>query len=111
MKHYELRVARDAQQDLQGIYDYIADNDSATKADYVIERIAEAVDSLKTMPARGSHPRELLALGDDEYRQVFFKPYRIVYWIDEAARAVQILLVADGRRDLRTLLMQRLLGA
>jgi toxin ParE1/3/4 len=111
MKLYELRVAGDAQQDLQDIYDYVADNDSPAKADYVMERITAAVDSLRTLPARGSRPRELLALGESEYRQAFFKPYRIVYWIDEHARAVHILLVADGRRDLRTLLTQRLLGA
>ncbi|MBS0570082.1 MAG: type II toxin-antitoxin system RelE/ParE family toxin [Proteobacteria bacterium] len=111
MRRYELRVAGDALQDLQDIYDYIADNDSPAKADHVVDRITEAVESLKATPQRGSRPRELLALGEDEYRQVFFKPYRIVYWIDETTDIVHILLIADGRRDLRTLLMRRLLGA
>ena len=109
MKQYSLSVSRDAQQDLQEIYDYIADNDSSAKTDHVMERIVEAAASLQTLPQRGSRPRELLAMGRDEYRQVFFKPYRIVYFVDKAT--VHILLIADGRRDLRTLLEQRLLGA
>lgn len=109
MKRYSLSVSLDAQQDLQEIYDYIAENDSSAKADHVMQRIVEAAASLQTMPARGNHPRELLAMGHDEYRQVFFKPYRIVYFIEEAT--VHILLIADSRRDLRTLLAQRLLGA
>jgi toxin ParE1/3/4 len=109
VKRYELRVSRDAQRDLQDIYDYVAGSDSPAKADYVMQRIAEAVDSLQSTPAHGSHPRELLALGEAEYRQVFFKPYRIVYVVEDAI--VHILLIADGRRDMRTLLAQRLLGA
>jgi toxin ParE1/3/4 len=46
-------------------------------------------------------------LGVLEYREVFFKPYRIIY---EVARAsVFIHCVLDGRRDLRDILQQRLL--
>ena len=41
-----------------------------------------------------------------DFRQVFFKPYRVVYEImrDE----VVIHLIADGRRNLRSLLLRRL---
>jgi len=109
MRRHEVRLSSDAEIDLLEIRDYIAENDSPEKADYVLGRVLEMVDSLEALPHRGSHPRELLAMGHDEYRQVFFKPYRIVYFVDEAT--VHILLIADGRRDLRTLLEQRLLGA
>lgn len=109
MKRYEVRLSSDAEVDLLEIRDYIAENDSPKNADYVLARVLEVVDSLEALPQRGSHPRELLAMGHGEYRQVFFKPYRIVYFVEETT--VQILLVADGRRDLRTLLEQRLLGA
>jgi toxin ParE1/3/4 len=108
-KHHEVRLSRDAEQDLLDIRDYIAVHDSPTKAEYVLARVLEVVDSLQTTPARGSYPRELLAMGHNDYRQVFFKPYRIIYLIEAAT--VHILLVTDGRRDMRTLLAQRLLGA
>jgi toxin ParE1/3/4 len=40
------------------------------------------------------------------YRQVFFKPYRIIY---EVCRSeILIHLIADGRRNLQPLLLRRL---
>jgi len=57
---------------------------------------------------RGSPPKELRALGDKEFRQVFFKPDRLIYRIAE--QQVIIYLIADGRRDMQTLLARRLLG-
>ena len=35
--------------------------------------------SLADSPHRGSYPKELLDLGIREYREVFFKPYRLIY--------------------------------
>lgn len=104
-----VRLTRDASRDLEGIYDYIAAHDSAPKASRVLDRLLECADSLVSAPERGSHPRELLALGITDYRQVFFKPYRVIYWV--AGETVNILLIADGRRDMQTLLSSRLLGA
>jgi toxin ParE1/3/4 len=43
-----------------------------------------------------------------EYRQVFFKPYRLIYRVHEAR--VVVYLIADGRRDMQSLLVSRLLG-
>ena len=53
--------------------------------------------------------KELLALGIREYHEIFFKPYRIIYRVID--KNVHILLIADGRRDMQTLLQRRLLGA
>jgi toxin ParE1/3/4 len=102
-------VTEDALRDLEEIHDYIAENDAAANADYVLERIDEAVESLSTFPERGSHPKELLALGIREYRQTFFKPYRVIYPV--IGQRVYIYLITDGRRDMQTLLARRLLGA
>jgi toxin ParE1/3/4 len=66
------------------------------------------VESLSRFPERGSHPRELLGLGIKEYRQTFFKPYRLVYRITD--RKVTIYLIVDGRRDMQAVLARRLLG-
>jgi toxin ParE1/3/4 len=49
-----------------------------------------------------------VALGIREYRETFFKPYRIVYHVD--GHLVFISLIADGRRDMQSLLARRLLA-
>lgn len=69
----------------------------------------KVVEDLATFPERCAYPMELLALGTREYRQAFFKPYRVIYVLTE--RQVFIYLIADGRRDMQTLLTRRLLGA
>ncbi|HDR16533.1 MAG TPA: hypothetical protein ENN79_13840, partial [Desulfobacteraceae bacterium] len=55
-----------------------------------------------------TYPKELLALGIREYREIFFKPYRIIYRVMD--KNVYVLLIADGRRDMQTLLQRRLLA-
>ncbi len=108
MRH-EVLLTHGATQDVEAIYDYITVYDSPTSADQVLQRLLDVVESLALFPERGSHPKELLALGIREYRQVFFKPYRIIYRI--ARQQVYIYLIADGRRDMQSLLARRLLGA
>lgn len=70
-------------------------------------QIEKIFSRLSQFPERGSHPKELLALGIREYREILFKPYRIIYRIMD--KNVYILLIADGRRDMQTLLQRRLL--
>ena len=91
------------------IHDYIARHDSIGRANHVLERIDEVFASLSQSPRRGSYPKELLNLGIREYREVFFKPYRIIY--REIEGDVHVLVIADRRRDMRTLLERRLLRA
>ena len=65
-------------------------------------------DALKRFPERGPQPAELLALGIREYRETFFKPYRVVYRVED--KQVIVYLIADGRRDMQSLLARRLLA-
>jgi len=106
---FAVLLTNDAASDLEGIYDYIAFHDSPRKADYVLDQIEKAFSSLSEFPERGVYPKELLALGVREYREIFFKPYRIIYRIMD--RNVYVLLIVDGRRDLQSLLQRRLLNA
>lgn len=106
---FEVLLTEDATRDLEEIHDCIASNEDHAKANYVLDRIEEAVESLSSFPERGSHPKELLALGIREYRQTFFKPYRVIYRV--IGRRIYIYLIADGRRNMQTLLTRRLLGA
>src|SRR4030043_1083562 len=99
----------DASCDLDELYDYIALYDTPQKADYVLQKIERAFSKLSEFPERGALPKDLLALGIREYREIFFKPHRLVYQIMD--KNVYVLLIADGRRDMQTLLQQRLFGA
>lgn len=106
---YAVFLTAGAEQDLESIYDYFAGFDSPANADRVLDRLTKTVEALATFPERGSHPKELLALGIREYRQTFFKPYRAIYRVID--RRVHVYLIADGRRDMQALLARRLLGA
>ncbi|PIV14735.1 MAG: plasmid stabilization protein [Gallionellales bacterium CG_4_10_14_3_um_filter_54_96] len=105
--NYEVLLTRSAERDLEGIHDYICDHDSPQNADYVLDSLLEVVATLSTFPERGSYPKELAALGIREYRQAHFKPYRILYRV--IAKQVFIYLIADGRRNMQTLLSRRML--
>lgn len=106
---YAVFLTRGAERDLESIYDYIAESDSPANADHVLDQLMKAVQGLAHFPERGSHPKELLALGIKEYRQTFFKPYRVIYRV--IGQRVHIYLIADGRWDMQSLLARRLLGA
>jgi toxin ParE1/3/4 len=106
---HEVSLTKDAERDLEEIYLYIAEHDSPAGADRVLERLVRATEALRTSPDRGSYVNELRSLGIAEYRQVFFKPYRLIYRVH--ARQVIVYVVADGRRDMGSLLARRLLDA
>ena len=108
-RKYEVLLTEGAEQDLESIYDYIAEFDCKASADYVLDRLLEVVESLSAFPERGAYPKELVALGIRDYRQAAFKPYRVIYRV--MAEKVHIYVIADGRRDMQSLLARRLLGA
>jgi toxin ParE1/3/4 len=56
---------------------------------------------------RGHIPPELVSIGVSQFREIRFKPYRIFYSIEQAAVTIQCVL--DGRRDMQTVLQERLL--
>jgi toxin ParE1/3/4 len=102
-------LTKDAARDLDAIYDYISGNDSLQKADHVLKQIEKRFSTLSEFPERGVYPKELLELGIREYREIFFKPYRIIYRIMD--KNVYVLLILDGRREMQALLQRRLLEA
>ena len=105
---YEVRVDNIASDDLYAIYRYVAINDSPAKAEQLLDNIHKTMTSLETLPARGSFPPELQRWGIADFREVFFKPYRIIYEI--RGKTVFIHTVLNGRRNCEDLLQQRLLG-
>ncbi len=109
MRRYVVALDPGAERDLADIVEYIADRDSVDRAIDVASKIERNIAALETFPTRGAHPKELLEYGNRDFREVFYKPYRILYRILE--RQVVVVLFADGRRDMHTLLARRLLGA
>lgn len=104
---FRVLLTRDAVRDLEELYDYIASHDSPANADRVLNKIERVLSNLHKLPARGSRPKELVTLGIREYREVFFKPYRIIYRV--IGKEVYVYLIADARRDLQSLLARRVL--
>ncbi|GFZ95920.1 type II toxin-antitoxin system RelE/ParE family toxin [Dyella caseinilytica] len=106
---YQVRIGEQAERDLESIYDYIVASDGAAQAQQVLDALIQVAESLTGMPERGNCPRELGGSGFTQYRQVIRAPWRIIYHV--VGKQVFIDVVADGRRDLRSLLAQRLLDA
>lgn len=107
-KPLAVMVTDSAANDLSELYDYIKHHDSEMNADYVLTQIETRLNSLARSPSRGHYPNELLELGIREYREIVFKPYRIIYRIIN--NTIYILLIVDGRRDMVALLQRRLLN-
>ncbi len=95
-----------AKRDLEEIHGWVAQYDSPAKANYVLDRLLAAGNSIATLPGRGSRPSELPPGLKVDYRQVFFKPYRVIYKVTRTEIVIHV--IADGRRNLQSLLLQRL---
>lgn len=106
---FTVLLTADAVGDLEELYHYMALNDAPGKAEQVLAKIEKTFNSLSESPERGAYPKELLALGIRDYREIFFKPYRVIYRV--MGDIVYVLLIVDGRRDMQALLERRLLEA
>ena len=107
MAQFEVVVSEAAEQDLDGIYDFIAVADGVEQAARIQDRLMEEIVSLAKFPARGKCPPEMLTLGIADYRELQCAPWRIFYYISR--NRVAVVAVLDGRRNVSVLLQQRLL--
>jgi toxin ParE1/3/4 len=104
---FKVLLTDDALRDLEEIIDFIAAKDSNVAAASVLTQFEKVFKHLESFPSRGNHPKELAALGMKDFRESRFKPYRIIYRV--TAKFVYVELIADGRRDMQSLLSRRLL--
>jgi plasmid stabilization system protein ParE len=91
--------------DLAEIATYVAA--SPVDAHNLIAKLKARTDSLVRMPERGRVVPELAYFGIRTWRELVVRPYRRVYRIEGAT--VYVMAVLDGRRDLRDVLLGRLL--
>jgi toxin ParE1/3/4 len=107
-RKFEVELTQGAEDDLENIYRYLAENRSAEDADRLLDAFVDKIQTLERFPLRGAVPKELESIGIREYRQVLLSPYRLIYRL--VNETVFIMIVADGRRDMQALLQRRLLG-
>lgn len=107
MTKVNVQLDIDAEDDFFEIYRYVALTDSIGQADQLFDSLKRSCLSLRTPPLRGNIPPELQDVGVSQFREIRFKPYRVMYSIDRTTVTVHSIL--DGRRDMQTLLEERLL--
>lgn len=107
MKRFDVVFDTDAEDDLFDIYAYVAVNDSVVSADKLFAALRSTCETLRTLPQRGNVPPELRVVGVVEFRELRCKPYRILYSI--YGSTVNVHCILDGRRDMQTILQERLL--
>ena len=92
IKKYQVNVSQQAQNDLEHIFDYIAD-DSINNATNFIVQLEKKIYSLEDFPYR--HPlipeNEFFAT---DYRHLNYKKYRVIYRVTE--KSVFVLRVIHG---------------
>lgn len=108
MSRRRVNLLASAERDLSMLVRYIAEGDSLDKAEQVLAKLTGLIESLADHAERGVVVNELRAIGITQYQQLVWKPYRVIYEI--AGETVFVMVIADGRRDMQTLLQQRLLS-
>jgi plasmid stabilization system protein ParE len=92
--------------DLGDLVDYIAQDDPVA-ALAAMKRLRGRAAALCSHPQRGRIVPELREAGALHYRELLERPWRILYRIE--GQRVLVLAVLDSRRDLQTLLLERLI--
>lgn len=104
---YQVYIIADAERDIVDLFKYVAKHDSPVKAEQLLGHIETTCQNLADFANRGHTPPELERIGVFEYKEIHYKPYRIIYQI--IVNKVFIHCILDGRRDLQELLEKRLL--
>lgn len=94
VKKYQVNLTQKAQDDLEQIFYYIADDSINNAANFVLQ-LEKKVYSLEAFPDRNPFIPENEFFGTD-YRHLIYKKYRIVYRIVE--KSVFILRIFHGAK-------------
>jgi toxin ParE1/3/4 len=106
MSDHEVYWTPTALQDLVSILDHLA-TESPTAAAATIVRLEARAESLRTLTPRDRTVPELREIGVSQYRELIERPWRMIYTVETGR--VAVMAVLDSRRDLQTLLLERLI--
>lgn len=98
-----------AEDDLKELRRYVVSRFGRAAWNDTSAQTRSAVHAIGKFPLQGRVPDELVELDLDQYRQVITGLNRLIYEIVDGT--VVIHVVCDTRRELRTLLMRRLMRA
>lgn len=105
---FAVELTSGAARDLEDICDGLAMRRGADDADALLDLFLSKIATLESFPQRGTIPKELETLGVLDFRQLNMEQFRLIYRV--LGQTVYIVLIADGRRDMQSLLQQRLLA-
>ena len=104
---FKVNFIIDAEEDLLDIYKYVYLNDSEDNAEKLYDNLYRKCLTLQVFPKRGRILPELKLLEIEDFLEIFYKPYRIIYQINRDEVFIHCIL--DGRREIQKLLQERLL--
>jgi toxin ParE1/3/4 len=104
---YKVIIDPQAKVDIKEIISFVAINDSVQSAGKLLDSIEETCYKLEKYPERGHIPPELMQTGIKSYLEIHYKPYRIIYEIEN--NLIYIHAVIDGRRNIQEILSNRFL--
>jgi toxin ParE1/3/4 len=104
---YKVIFDPQAKLDLKEIFLYVAANDNIQSANKLLDALEETCYKLEKFPDRGHIPPELRTTGIKSYLEIHYKPYRIIYEIEN--NLVYVHSVIDGRRNIQEILSNRFL--
>ena len=96
MARQKIVLSLDAECDLDLLFDWIARDSGVDRAEAVLRRIDETLNSLADQPRIGRVRRDL----DGEPRTFAVWPWVIVYEPLSAGQGIVVWRIMDGRRDL-----------
>ena len=106
MSDHQIYWTPTALQDLASILSHVA-AESPAAATAIIDRLEARAESLGTLTPRSRTVPELSGIGVHQYRELIEPPWRLVYTVE--AKRVAMVAILDSRRDLQTLLLERLI--
>ncbi len=98
---------RSAETDLKDLKDYVIRSYGKETWQTSYSKIKESVAVIQSFPEEGRIPDELASLNLAQYRQIISGLNRFVYEVRGDTAFIHI--VCDSRKDLRNLLMRRIL--
>jgi plasmid stabilization system protein ParE len=102
-------ILRGAEADLHDLRRYVARRFGEAAWIRTLRSIRETIDRIGLHPDAGRVPDEFLSLSLSQFREMVSGANRIVY--ERRGTTAYVHLICDGRRDLKAVLLRRLLEA